>query len=269
MTPNGTPGCSAAVCVVAGCMTGKGNCDGVAANGCETDLLTSPNHCGACGVVGTETCDGRDNSCDGVADNGCPTGFGGLAAFDFTSPEYGTGTGTSTNATCPVGQVARGIFGRVNGTFVTQLNVICGTPQIVEDRATTPYRYAATLTGATDVGSVGTAIGTLFRYQCPGDSVVTRLRGRASPYLYQVMVDCATLTVSGNPGSLRVAATPSATSPGFGSATGGTFDYGCPANADGSASVLRGLFGRPWHLLTTIYSTSVGARCGVPAITVR
>jgi len=255
--------------VVAGCSTGKGNCDGLASNGCETDLATSPNHCGACGVVGAEVCDGRDNSCDGVADNGCPRSIGGLAGFDFTSPEYGTGTGTSTSATCPAGQVVRGVFGRVNGSLVTQLNVICGTAQITEDRATTPYRYAATLTGATDVGAVGTAVGTVFRYQCPGDSVVTRIRGRASPYLYQFMVDCSTLAVTGDPGSLRITATPLATSPGFGSANGGTFDYPCPLNASGSASVLRGLFGRPFRLLTSIYSTSVGARCSVPSITVR
>jgi len=98
---------------------------------------------------------------------------------------------------------------------------------------------------------------------------VTRIRGRASPYLYQFMLDCSTLSVTGNPGSLRVTATPAATSPSWGSANGGTFDYPCPANASGSASVLRGLYGRSRRILTSIYSMSVGARCSVPSITVR
>ena len=269
VTPGGTPGCSAGACVVAGCERGRGNCDGLAANGCETDLATSPRHCGACGVVGAELCDGQDNSCDGLVDNGCPTAIGGLAGFDYTSPEYGTGTTTSTNASCAAGQVVRGIFGRVNGNFVTQLNVICGTPQISESRAVTPYRYPATVTGSTDVGTVGTAVGTAFRYVCPGDSVVTRIRGRASPYLYQFMLDCSTLSVTGNPGSLRITATPAATSPSWGSANGGTFDYPCPTNASGSASVLRGLYGRSRRILSSIYTMSVGARCSVPSITVR
>jgi hypothetical protein len=219
--------------------------------------------------VGAETCDGRDNSCDGVADNGCPTGLGGLASFDYTSPEYGAGSGTSTNASCPAGQVVRGVFGRVNGSFVTQINVICGTPQINEDRTVTPYRYSATVIGATDVGVVGSSIGgTVFRHQCPGDSVVTRIRGRTSTYLYQFGVECSTLSVTGNPGALRVTATPAASSPGFGSTSGTAFEYGCPANTAGSASVLRGLYGRPYIRLS-LYSTSVGARCGVPSVTVR
>jgi len=43
--------CSLAACVVGSCNTGFGNCDGAAANGCETDVRTDVAHCGACGNV--------------------------------------------------------------------------------------------------------------------------------------------------------------------------------------------------------------------------
>jgi hypothetical protein len=59
--PNGTPACSGGACQVASCQSGFGNCDGNAANGCETVLATNPNNCGACGHVcavahGTPAC---------------------------------------------------------------------------------------------------------------------------------------------------------------------------------------------------------------------
>jgi len=59
--PNGQPACVAGACVVTGCNAGAADCDAVAANGCETDLLTSVASCGACGntcttATGTPTC---------------------------------------------------------------------------------------------------------------------------------------------------------------------------------------------------------------------
>lgn len=46
---NGTPGCSGGQCTVASCTASYGDCDGIAANGCETNLLVSTANCGACG----------------------------------------------------------------------------------------------------------------------------------------------------------------------------------------------------------------------------
>ena len=45
------------------CATGRGDCDGVAANGCETDLTATENHCGACG---TSCGPGAHRCCRGV-----------------------------------------------------------------------------------------------------------------------------------------------------------------------------------------------------------
>lgn len=47
--PNATPGCVEARCVVTTCNESWGNCDENPANGCETRLSCSPNHCGSCG----------------------------------------------------------------------------------------------------------------------------------------------------------------------------------------------------------------------------
>jgi hypothetical protein len=83
---NATAACTMGQCAVAMCAAGFGDCDGNAANGCETNTGTSVSHCGACGTV----CMGADNAtpacaagrcgftcaagfadCDGSAANGC------------------------------------------------------------------------------------------------------------------------------------------------------------------------------------------------------
>ncbi len=82
---NGSPSCNSGVCGVASCNPGFGDCDGLAANGCEAPLTTLSN-CGACGSTcsrsnGSATCStGTCNltscnsgfgNCDGNQSNGC------------------------------------------------------------------------------------------------------------------------------------------------------------------------------------------------------
>src|SRR5581483_3436169 len=54
----GTALCVASRCVVASCSPGRGDCDGIAANGCEADLTSDPRHCGGCftSCAGTSGC---------------------------------------------------------------------------------------------------------------------------------------------------------------------------------------------------------------------
>ncbi|MEZ4407343.1 MAG: hypothetical protein R3A52_12815 [Polyangiales bacterium] len=65
---NGTAACVGGACRVGSCNTGFGDCDGNAANGCETNLNTSAAHCGMCGnacasgVCTSGTCGLRCNS---------------------------------------------------------------------------------------------------------------------------------------------------------------------------------------------------------------
>ncbi len=83
---NATAACTMGQCAVAMCAAGFGDCDGNAANGCETNTGTSVSHCGACGTVcmGADnavpacaagrcaiTCNAGFGNCDGNAANGC------------------------------------------------------------------------------------------------------------------------------------------------------------------------------------------------------
>ncbi|MCU1277078.1 MAG: uncharacterized protein JWM53_624 [bacterium] len=56
---NGTPGCAGGVCTVVGCTAGFANCDGNAANGCETNLTNDGANCGSCGHNCATTCTGQ------------------------------------------------------------------------------------------------------------------------------------------------------------------------------------------------------------------
>jgi len=49
-TANATPVCRSSQCEVASCNTGFDNCDGSASNGCEVNLRSDVNNCGACGM---------------------------------------------------------------------------------------------------------------------------------------------------------------------------------------------------------------------------
>jgi hypothetical protein len=83
---NAATSCTGSVCALGACNAGFGNCDGNPANGCETDLRTSPANCGACsnrcappnaagtcaaGVCGLGACTAGFADCDANAVNGC------------------------------------------------------------------------------------------------------------------------------------------------------------------------------------------------------
>ncbi|MDP3275777.1 MAG: hypothetical protein Q8Q09_11315 [Deltaproteobacteria bacterium] len=85
---NASGTCASSVCTLGACGTGFGNCDGNAANGCETNLNTNAQYCGACGtrcafanaaagcvggICSIGTCSAGFGNCDGNAANGCET----------------------------------------------------------------------------------------------------------------------------------------------------------------------------------------------------
>ena len=85
---NGTAACTNGICAVGSCNPGFGNCDGVAGNGCETNLSTDRRNCGVCGhqctaangtagcangVCTVISCNAGFANCDGMAGNGCET----------------------------------------------------------------------------------------------------------------------------------------------------------------------------------------------------
>jgi len=86
--------CASSVCVVDDCDSGWGNCNGLDSDGCERDLLTSNNYCGACstncsllsnadvthcsgGGCVIDACDSGWGNCTGGVGDGCETDLTG------------------------------------------------------------------------------------------------------------------------------------------------------------------------------------------------
>lgn len=61
---NATSSCVLGACAIAQCAQGFGDCDGLAQNGCEADLLFDADRCGACGNVCPAVAAGHDRSCE-------------------------------------------------------------------------------------------------------------------------------------------------------------------------------------------------------------
>jgi hypothetical protein len=85
--PHAQSACDTGQCKVITCNPGRGNCDGLDSNGCETSLATDPQNCGACGLVCASGCSAGCVAgvcllsgcasgfadCDGNCANGCET----------------------------------------------------------------------------------------------------------------------------------------------------------------------------------------------------
>jgi hypothetical protein len=73
-TPSsGAGACTASACTITSCPAGKADCNHVFADGCEANLATDPNNCGACGNRPSESCNLADDDCNGKCDDvaGC------------------------------------------------------------------------------------------------------------------------------------------------------------------------------------------------------
>ena len=94
-------GCSNATCTIAMCEEGFANCDDKVANGCEVNLATSLDHCGACDQ-------GCESLANGIADCaekkcvlvGCNTGFGDCDANPVNGCETDTKSSTDHCGAC-------------------------------------------------------------------------------------------------------------------------------------------------------------------------
>ncbi|MCL4751383.1 MAG: hypothetical protein KJ015_14515 [Myxococcales bacterium] len=129
---NASAACQSGSCALGQCATGFGNCDDNVANGCETALASSTEHCGACG----KSCAGGANAaatcsagscglkcnagwanCDGNLANGCETNVltsvahcgacGAACSTNHATPACGGG---GCSVTCAAG------WGNCNGS---------------------------------------------------------------------------------------------------------------------------------------------------------
>jgi len=112
------PRCTDGVCGFR-CEAGRGDCDGLAANGCEVDLAAAVDHCGRCdnrcpaAPNGTARCasgacdiqcEGSRRDCDGDRSNGCEADIGGDArncgACGRACPGASNATGICADGVC-------------------------------------------------------------------------------------------------------------------------------------------------------------------------
>jgi hypothetical protein len=94
--PNSTPACVSSACKVGSCNAGFADCNGVAADGCETNLNTSATNCGACGKVcaGGQSCVSASCVCQLSHSNGL-----GQTYLDCGNPLGTPGNAATYNAT--------------------------------------------------------------------------------------------------------------------------------------------------------------------------
>lgn len=149
--PNATAACVRSTCGFVSCNPGWGDCDGTLADGCETDFLTSANHCGACG-----------NAC--TAANGTASCTGGTCGVTSCDPGYYLSNGacvligppsavTSTLAATPTSQTVAGTIGLTATIKDAYGNPISGTSvTFASSGAATLYQPA----GPTDAAGVAT-----------------------------------------------------------------------------------------------------------------
>jgi hypothetical protein len=116
--PHASSTCDFSSCIIDACDSGFGDCDGLSANGCETNFSESPENCGGCDVVcpnpnGTTAtctngvcgaiCNQGYANCDAVVANGCETNLNvdanNCGACGVVCPIPGT---FCINGTCPI-----------------------------------------------------------------------------------------------------------------------------------------------------------------------
>jgi len=72
--PHASASCSSGSCQVTGCAPGYGNCDGLAANGCEVDLNSNSQHCSGCNQPCPSGLSCRSGRCTCTKDSDCRNG---------------------------------------------------------------------------------------------------------------------------------------------------------------------------------------------------
>ncbi|CAF0953865.1 unnamed protein product [Adineta steineri] len=123
---NAAATCVNSVCTMGACNTGFLDCDNSPLNGCETNKLTDPTHCGLCstvcnlpqtsqqctnGICVVGTCTGGYANCDNTASNGCES----ISATDVNNCgtcshacTYAQATPICSSGACSMGACAAG-----------------------------------------------------------------------------------------------------------------------------------------------------------------
>ena len=119
--PNANSACVAGACSIVSCITGFKNCDGITANGCETNINFTVNNCGNCGVVCTApnatmqcsngicfiaTCNTGFANCNGVTSDGCEVNIlsnvNNCSSCGLVCPTRPNSTSNCVSGTCSI-----------------------------------------------------------------------------------------------------------------------------------------------------------------------
>ncbi len=149
----GTAVCTAGVCGLGACNTGRGNCDGVAANGCETDTTTSVAHCGGCNRPCAAPTNGTTSCVAGACAPRCNAGFALVsgACVAIAAP---------TLRFPPSGSVMQSAAVRFDVTLATGTDGV--VVEVCRDRACTMSVGRFTATGASATPTATLAAGRYF-----------------------------------------------------------------------------------------------------------
>jgi hypothetical protein len=177
--PNAVAGCAMGACSVGSCNAGYGDCDGQEPNGCETNLTTDPNNCGACGRVGgaEKACNGIDDNCNGTVDEGCPAGVFLDGTSGTKGPLHGSVAGTTWTSTGL--QVFLSVAGQTY-CHVDQLSVGSGSLNTSVNTSASPYTYSVSTAASGSQGPWGGTGTTAYSGVCPPNSFITGIFGSAS-----------------------------------------------------------------------------------------
>ncbi|MSP63711.1 MAG: hypothetical protein EXR72_25870 [Myxococcales bacterium] len=127
-SPNATPACALGKCVVGMCQPGFGDCNKIAADGCEVNIDTDPKNCLGCGVVCAAPravagcamgcfvaqCDPGFGDCDKKFGNGCEADLQNGDLNNCGGCGIGCVMGAHGITTCKAGQCA---IASCNGAF--------------------------------------------------------------------------------------------------------------------------------------------------------
>ena len=199
--PNSVPTCTASGCGIA-CVAGYGNCDGNSVNGCETNVFTNVNDCGACGNVCAAGARCTNGSCvdqlPGVPTITSVTVGNGQASVAFTAP--------STNGGSPItAYTVTSSPGGLTATGTSSPIVIAGLTD------GTSYTFTITATNAVGTSAASRPSSTttipLFAPGAPAISSVTAGNGRVSVAFTAPSSNggaaITTYTVTSAPGGLK------------------------------------------------------------------
>ncbi len=99
--PHAGATCAAGSCHFVACTTGFGDCDGNQSNGCETDTVSTPAHCGTCGNVCPAGGPNQLATCaSSVCGTSCAAGFADCNAITTDGCETPTATDPMHCGTC-------------------------------------------------------------------------------------------------------------------------------------------------------------------------